>query len=243
MRRTSHVPLALDRRPRAPSGATRRGGLPLLSLERPQAGPLLACRRRRQCARPLALCPPLRAGHRQGRRRQMDRRRHGRPWRSARSHPAESAPRRCPRGRRRSPSIPQPAGTACRPSKQRAGRADRWRQTPCGTTAMGHDAADRRHPRRRLPRRTRHHRPRRHARKPAFPPVLLPPPRRRHAHGLPRHDRFRHRRRLHRPGPPPHLARSRSPDQGAHSRPAPGHGHASRPWRQDRLRSRPRRPK
>ena len=134
--------------------------------ERPQARPLLARRRRRQCARPLALCPPLRTGHRQGRRRQMDRRRHGRPWRSARSHPAESAPRRCPRGRRRGPSISQPAGTACRPSKQRAGRADRWRQTPCGTTAMGHDAADRRHPRRRLPRRTRHHRPRRHARKP-----------------------------------------------------------------------------
>ena len=59
-------PHALDRRPRAPSGATRRGGLPLLSLQRPQAGPLLARRRRRQCARPLALCPPLRAGHRKG---------------------------------------------------------------------------------------------------------------------------------------------------------------------------------
>ena len=85
-------------------------GLPPLSLQRPPAGPLLAGRRRRQCARPLALCPPVRTGHRQGRRRQMDRRRHGRAWRSARSHPAKSAPRRRSRSRATRPA----ASSACR---------------------------------------------------------------------------------------------------------------------------------
>ncbi len=134
VRRTSHVPLTLDRRPRAPSGATRRGGLPHLSVQRPQARPVLACRRRRQCARPLALCPPFRAGLRHGRRRQMDRRRHRRPRRSARSHPAESAPGRCPRGRRRGPSN----SSACR-NRLPSLEATRRPRRPMAPDALRHD--------------------------------------------------------------------------------------------------------
>ena len=56
-----------------------------------RAGPLLARRRCRQHAGPQPLCPPAGTGQRQGRRRQMDRRRHRRAWRSARPDRAQPA--------------------------------------------------------------------------------------------------------------------------------------------------------
>jgi hypothetical protein len=48
--------------------------------------------------------------HRQGRRRQMDRRRHRRTWRSSRRHPRKR-PRSTSRCRRRGPALPQPAAS------------------------------------------------------------------------------------------------------------------------------------
>ena len=77
---------------RAPPCAGRGKRMPALSLQRPARRPLLAHRRYRGQSRALALRPALRPRQRQGRRRQMDRRRHGRAWRSARPHPRAPRP-------------------------------------------------------------------------------------------------------------------------------------------------------
>ena len=90
-------------------GATRQIRLPPLSLQRPPPWRLLACGRHPQHARPLALRPLARPRGRPGRRRQLDRRRDRRIWRSPRHHPprarSASLSGRC----RRSPQLPQPA--------------------------------------------------------------------------------------------------------------------------------------
>ena len=118
---------ARRRRTGAPSRARCRGGVPPLSLQRPPRGPLLAGRRRPQHARPLAVRPAERAGVRQGRRRQMDRRRHRRAWRSARRHPRELRPCRLPRRRRRGAALPQPAATRAGAGTRRIDRRRRRR--------------------------------------------------------------------------------------------------------------------
>ncbi len=83
----------------APSRAQCRGRVPSLLVQWPPRRPLLDGRRRAQHARPLAVRAPHRPGERQGRGRQVDRRRDRRAWRPARCHPRKLRPRGF-RGRR-----------------------------------------------------------------------------------------------------------------------------------------------
>ncbi len=170
--------------------------------------PLLGRRRRQEHAGPQPLCPAPRSRVRPRRRRQMDRRRDRRAWRSARPDRPQPRPHPPRRGHGRGACLPRPAA-AVEPRITDAIDSP----LPSGSP----EAARRlfragrpitRHSGRGLSARPRHHRPARLARL-ALPPVGLLPRRRgcsaRNLAGSARRgDRSRRRHHRH----PAHLARS-----------------------------------
>ena len=192
-----------------------RGGVPALPLQRSPRRPLLAGRRCQEHARPLDVRPTEGRRIRQGRRRQMDRRRDRRTWRSARRHSRELRLGRLQGRRRRGADLPQLATPRARARPRPLAQTQRTGRIAGGRAAtVRHVAADYGHSRRIVSPQTRHHGSARSRLAPLPPTLLLPARRAQPDRDLAGDDRRRHRSFRQSDRRASHLARSQRLQRG-----------------------------